>query len=396
MSSQNIIALDMDHVYLNLQIENESYTSAKDADLYKAFGEPIINNPSLFHTSLIKAEIPTSYVPLFNWSSYCSNPLSPVSEISISYTYRPIPANPPVATFTRFLTFPTLQFVPNGPNPIYHIDQLVAIVNTTFTLLYTDITTAYPALIPALGGPPVLVYNPPLQVFAVQYPTGFTSNVANPSWAGVEVYFNAVMYNFFDTMPYIEFVNNAPQLRFRMKIDEVFTLGSSNRVNRTGLGTIPAPEPPTTGLNYYSMIQETSSLTAIYSVSSIIFSSTLPLVPEYLTSATVSGGVVQLPILAEVPTSPGDTAQRILYNPTAEFRLRNLSSNDPITNINIQVYYKDKNGALSRLIIPPRETLNLKILFRKKTYGNSYLYALNSLSGEEKREVLNANFLQQR
>lgn len=398
--STNIISIDNSHLYLNLQAQNNDFTNGVVASIFKTFREPIINDPSLWCVSLVKAEIPMTYIPLFDFVNYCQRPLTsltnPQAELVITFTYLGV-------DYTSKLTYVS-GFAPPGTIleqrfPVYTIDQLILLCNNAFQSAFNLLPAPLQA---TLGLPPVFVYDPTLRLFGIQFPRGYTTNTLNPAYTGIETWMNDNLYNFFDTLPYRLYDDSNGSNGYKnnqLFVDEVFTINGSNIVNRTNFTFSNAPiTSPLNNLVYYSMLQEINSIANIYSIASIIFTSNLPTIPEYIntisaeTSLQGQEAIIQFPILSEVSPPPADTEQRLLYLPSSEFRLRDLSSKDPITNIQIQVFYQDKSGLIQPLRIPSRESFTCKLLFRKKTWQNSYLFYLNSLPENEKKRVINANF----
>jgi len=398
--SNNIISLDQDHIYLNLQVQNESFTNGTPASIFKTFREPIIDKPSLWYVSLIKAEVPMTYVPLFDFVTYCKRPLTspttPQSELVITFTYLGVDYTSKLTYVSGFA--PPVSIVQER-FPIYTIDQFILICNNAFQTAFSLLPAPLQA---TLGASPVVTYDPTIRLFGVQYPQGYTSNVSDPAYTGIQVWMNDNLYNIFDTLPYRQYDDSNGSNGYknnRLYVDVVLTGVGSNILNRTTTALVSnAPRvSPQNNLVWYAMIQEINSIANLYAIASIIFTSNLPTVPEYINSISTAGlssqdSIIQFPILSEVSPPPGDTDQRLIYIPQAEYRLRVMSSNEPISNIQLSVFYQDKSGLIQPLILPSRESLSIKILFRKKTYQSSYLYALNSLPEKEKKEVIKQNF----
>jgi hypothetical protein len=72
----------------------------------------------------------------------------------------------------------------------------------------------------------------------------------------------------------------------------------------------------------------------------------------------------------EVPLTKGDeTKPTIYYAPTAEYRLTDLQSNNPINNIQVSISWRDNYGTLHPFLLDAGCTSTLKILFRKKIFN---------------------------
>jgi hypothetical protein len=56
----------------------------------------------------------------------------------------------------------------------------------------------------------------------------------------------------------------------------------------------------------------------------------------------------------------------LLYNPSAEYRRISLTSNRPINNIDIQVFWRNKRGELKPFYVWSGGSASIKILFEKK------------------------------
>lgn len=62
------------------------------------------------------------------------------------------------------------------------------------------------------------------------------------------------------------------------------------------------------------------------------------------------------------------------YVPTSEYRLIDLTGTTPLNNIDIQVYWQDKFRTLYPLYINPLDSLDMKLLFRRKTVKGNISY----------------------
>jgi hypothetical protein len=120
-------------------------------------------------------------------------------------------------------------------------------------------------------------------------------------------------------------------------------------------------------------------------ISSIVFTSTLlPIKPEFTGQPIVLGDSntqssstqnAFQPIITDItlPLTNGSEDYRslILYVPTAEYRLSDLtSSHEPIQNIDIQVYWKNRlDNQLYPIQMTNLSSVSIKMLFRHKDVG---------------------------
>lgn len=79
-----------------------------------------------------------------------------------------------------------------------------------------------------------------------------------------------------------------------------------------------------------------------------------------------SGGVTKLGVITDINyefSSPN--IERISYSPD-QFRWIDLLSPDPLTKLDFQIFLQTKNGSLRPVYLTPGDSMNIKLLFRKK------------------------------
>lgn len=100
--------------------------------------------------------------------------------------------------------------------------------------------------------------------------------------------------------------------------------------------------------------------------------------PSYWSIASNIGSSASLqPILTDFQLSviSGTEARSYAqYVPTSEYRLIDMTGTTPLNNIDIQVYWQDKFRTLYPLYINPLDSLDVKILFRRKTVKGNISY----------------------
>lgn len=317
------------HTYLNLNLYNDSPTSYIKAELSQNFGEVLINDPSQYHVSVVRFQVPGTDIPLLSLQPYFVNyPASNNLVFEVTFTYG-----------TTIITRP-LVYVSSGPEfqvwdpSIYHYQQMLIWLNSCFSALTADMNAIHPALI---STPPVMSLNLLTDRFELQASAPFQSTLPTP----VKISMNSVLYNFF------------PGILFN---------------SYTALGvTLTIPASP------FKSEQTLKSLNVWSKVRKIILVSNLPTKNEYLNTITGSQSsgvnVVNFPILTdfnvELPSEVGRTSQ-IIYVPTAEYRRVDMVSQSPINNIQIQFYWTDISGKFYPLNLGPKDNCSLKLLFEKK------------------------------
>ena len=131
-----------------------------------------------------------------------------------------------------------------------------------------------------------------------------------------------------------------------------------------------------------ALTQETSTIAVWTPVESIVFtSSSLPIHPSLSsTPKVISAGEFSItgsgtPNLANVLTdfqiavSPANQYRpEISYAPQGEYRLIDMFSNRNLSRVDLQVYWRDKQGQLHPLLLYPGCSDSVKLLFRHKGF----------------------------
>jgi hypothetical protein len=88
--------------------------------------------------------------------------------------------------------------------------------------------------------------------------------------------------------------------------------------------------------------------------------------PISLINSTYS---LTVPVISDFQVGNGEYKPYVNYTAGGQYRLVDLYGHNPITQISIEVYYKDIFGNLKPLLIPSNSSSNIKIMFRKKSLG---------------------------
>jgi hypothetical protein len=151
-------------------------------------------------------------------------------------------------------------------------------------------------------------------------------------------------------------------------------------------GSNSAPLDPSIPTGLYKMLFETQALYRWQDLATIQFQSNLiPVRQEYTTGVNKSmstynagdagTGAPSVPILTDFIPIDTDTnliREDLTYYPTGEYRLTDLlDSSNGLNNLDLQIYWTDKQNRVYQYFIPPQQATTLKLLFIKK---DSYLH----------------------
>ena len=242
--------------------------------------------------------------------------------------------------------------------------------------------------------------------------SGSTSTDATqiPIPLNLQLAFNASLYSLFNSFPATETIinnekfyilnltNPAPTLRTQL----VNNISLYPRypfldpfINVSGLATLTYTA---SSMNYpyiqeYIVFpQELSTIDTWCPINAVVFTSnTLPIVINQF-SANTTLGTQPAPtaigndfalIITDLQTNQQGYKPNILYNPSAEYRRIDMTGNQGIRNIDINVFWRTKTGLLIPFVLGSGGCASLKILFEKKEKAQKQKAQFANLSIKE-------------
>ncbi len=145
-------------------------------------------------------------------------------------------------------------------------------------------------------------------------------------------------------------------------------IGTLNQV------TITVPySNPIISYNAIQSFQEYSTISAWSPIQAIVFTSnTLQVQPTNVsptvvinnnTATTPTNNSATANIITDLVTSSSQYSPSILYTPTAQYRMISLSGTSPLTNLDIQIYYRLRDGSLIPFVLSSGGSVSLKLGF---------------------------------
>jgi hypothetical protein len=144
-----------------------------------------------------------------------------------------------------------------------------------------------------------------------------------------------------------------------------------------GLNIYEDPYEATAGLEFYYVYeQEREALYLLNDIQSITFiSNKIPTTKEYIPNLQNSNVLTSRSILCNfIPDlSQGRNLSEYQYYPQGQPFLINMESSQPLSTIDVQIYFVTKNEIFYPLYLEPGEAINIKFAFYKKSiYNNAY------------------------
>jgi hypothetical protein len=389
---------------------------------------PFINCPEDYYLSIIRFSVDTGTLPVWIPSivPFSANPNTTIYNITLTYddgttnftsgaipmTFIPQDRTTGITPSPPSTTSNGLQNNDTGYYNVYSYQYIAYLVSETFktalaslvanviaggsTMPTYDIyapnqnATAPPAVTPVTLTSDDL---PPLFQWDTSSDTGsiFTipqydlNPAVNPGLSGnnpIKIYFNAPMFYLFQSFPATIFgySNVGGDENFQIEV-----------VNQGGLNTQlitppqydivnPAWTTPPLSIPYISTYQETSTIGALSPITAIVFTSnTMPITPNQVSTPLILFNNQQIGfqgnnadianIVTDLVSSTGAYRPSLVYEPQAQYRLITLNGNRPLFNLDLQIFYRLRNGSLVPFRLASGGSVTIKLAFLKKDGG---------------------------
>ena len=391
-----------DDIYYDITIKNLGNNESRDDIIPLVFDEqrtaPIVQRASDYRLSVVRFQLDTFSLPVFiaDILPNQGNVSLMTQTLTMVYRYGPNP------TDRRYITTDNLRWqpadetqpLPPAPNttpsgfqvitPYYYAfdyEHVIKIVNDGLAEALDDLkldALANPLLYPPDFQdlePPFFGWNQDTRTATLYSRTIFNTANTTPTLLNplIELYFGPTLYSMFNSLPITKKLlrdgNNEPVFSYpyyQIMID-----------NFNGYRTIQGLFNQQTE-RFIQTPQQYSTITEWSPVSSLMFtSSTLPVLNEQLSEPklTFNNNVVQLNrpgnsfanIITDFITDEDSYRGSLLYFPTAQYRYISLLTDQPISQVDLQVYYRLKqNGVLIPFTLPSGGSASLKLLFERR------------------------------
>lgn len=377
-----------DMIYYDIVSTNFQTTTTEEPFL--RFNEtrtnPIINNSGDYYLSIVRFSLDTYNLPNIiceiqpnqgdpDLSIYSLTleyddgvgGITPSSQVFLNWIPQNVNATvpiPPSATSNKFQENTPYYYC-------YQFQYFLSLINTAFaTAMASVIANTGGALSPLFGAEqPVMTWDTTSNSAILQAQEQYFDKSQT---AKVRIYFNPPLFALFNSFPSLNFGTGSN-----------VSLGRNHQMviaNFGGINTILLPTnvtPPAVQTVWTQMFQEFSTIDTWTPVASIVFTSnTIPIISNQLSAPLVfnngqsSTGIGNNANFAQIITDMATNQQvfkpNVLYSPTAEYRRIDMTGNTPLTNIDINVYWRDKLGQLIPFVLASGSSASIKFLFERK------------------------------
>lgn len=365
-----------DYIYYDLQVNNYKSSNTESPNLTFSESRSInfLSKPNDYHMSIVRFQLDTYSLPSFiaDIEPNQSDPNKMIETITLEWeTGGTVASGNPV----NLVWVPTNKNIqtpaaPNTTNNGVQINSTQYYYGNSFRhycdLVNTALKTATTALIAQVGGgtltnllPPFLKWNESTNC-AELYAQELFYNWSRTNH--VNIYFNRSLFARFNSMPAFRYGITSSLGRYY----KMYMMDD----NLTRTATINAQV-------YIKTSQEYSTISNWSPVSAIVFvSNTIGVYPnQTLNPITYNDGVeiksqitpAFYNIISDIATNEMVYKPNLIYTPSAEYRYITLLSDQPMNNLDISVYWRDKqSGLLYPFILLSGASASIKILFKKK------------------------------
>lgn len=373
-----IVEKNNDRIYYNIAIPgsntsttNSGFFNFVPANYVEQLNQSIIDNPSDYYMTIVRFTIPTQIIPIFIFEAqpFPNTTDKDLGIYSVTLEYN---GNFSPETFVRFITVDPTAEQPQPPTNVqnrfwtrtlyyyvYNYTDFLVMINTALSQAFTDLP------FPAPTTPPFFIYTPETQLISLIADKAFYDlSLVNP----VKIYFNYHLQRFVDGLPSIFYSTNDPLGR-----DTQFVIKDLKN-NTYLLPNIAAPPTYLITTQNYNTLSDWNSFKSLQITTNLI-----PIRNEYVPSSqninNVSGNVNLRGVITDFEPlldTGAESRTTIQYQQSGPYRLVNMTDINPLTKIDISVYWTDELLNTYLLYVPEGQVLTLKIAFIKKSTFEGY------------------------
>ena len=337
---------------------------------------PILDKCSDYYASIVRFSIPLNTIPLL---------ICPIIPLQGNPNLTPL-------VFGIFYNGSTFSlpviFMPSGPGPapaqnqftqvitpyyyIYYYEQFINMVNYILSVLW--ILSGLSVLFDNLNAP-YYYYDPITTLVNLVLPACFFKLTA-PAAAIPILFYSESSIRYFDAFP--TFFNGYNQPNGRDFDLNVASLTNVNNYAFHGSPGNPFDPTITNPPTYYQIPQDYPTIFYWSSIRSLLITTNnIPIKNEFIPTLSTSSSnnsnnsvASSFPIITDfIPnlTAPGESRAIAYYFPLSQYKLVDMTSDNPLQKIDLHFYWQDTSNNLYPLQISLFQEINVKLGFFKKS-----------------------------
>jgi len=350
----------MTDIYVNIDAINErdAAGTVESKIVFSSTG-PFLPNPSEYKGTILRLSIPIQEIPIFLFDGDEKG-----SDYVVTVDYGGLEVRQEVLFTTEWKGGPSSTPTTNQfYYGVYFYQHMIDMVNTAIYTAWTAVGSPYQS-------PPWFGFNPVTELFTLYYTNAYIGG-------GFRLFFNntlRILFASFNMDFYGYNIDKSTEFSFYRQYST--TAGP----NSIPAGIVLPSNVLSVGLTWYQ-IADYSTLASWNQFDKILLvCNNLPILNEFNNPINLnqssSSSDVTLPILTDFIIDVNATSRELRgilqYAPRAEFRWFDLVGTQPCSQFTVDIYALLKTSLnnyanLYKVLIPPGETIHLKLLFRKKS-----------------------------
>ena len=368
---------EVDHIYYNGTLFNSSFTNSIPAQISDVLNGAILQKGHDWYVSVVRIGVSGHSLPIANIANYLiSQPPDPrnapfITKFTVSLSY-----GGNVQT-NNVIFFPTTNDDRIKFN-IYTYQHWLNCINEAYKRCYTEWRLNYgDGIFNIVNHAPFLAYDPAQNLFSLYCESGYDSGNFQP----INVYMNRILFDYFDSFE----IFYLDRYTSPVGLDVQFNIRADTCNNLTpvpvGAPAVLSSWVVNAGQSIYQMTQQYPSAYTWNIVRSLVLTSSIGVQNE---SVPISGdgntsfSNSNLTILTDFESNlsqDNNSGSRgfLQYVPTAQYRYVDITNSSVLQSIQLGIYYVDFTGKLVQLILNPRYSMSVKLLFVRKSKVSSKL-----------------------
>lgn len=376
MTSPNLLYYDVlisNFQNVNISTNHAQYTESRQ--------QAFLLEPSNYNLSVVRWTADTSSLPIWRCEIQPNSDDPNLSIYSITLVYAGIPYQ----AYLSYIPQSKVTKTPPAPSTIggtqsnltlYYDVYSFQYVIYLFNLCFQEAFALLPSTIQGLTFAPTMIFNTDNKTVSLYCDQNYYDDT-NTLTQQIGIYFNVATAGLFSSFPYYVNKISDPYGRNYQIITNVFNLNN--------VSPFPPTSVPDDGVYQYNALviyQEYSTVSQWNPVTSmVITSSSLPVSPNpvsgivkatdingFATTLTGQQNNVVFPIITDFCADISSLGYKpyIYYVPSAEYRRIELLGSTPLSNIDISLFWRGRDGQLNAFILGSGNTVTIKLLFEKK------------------------------
>ena len=388
------------HIYYNITLTNNNLSTDSvppNVTFSETRNQPFLNCPEDYHMSVVRFSLETPTLPVLA----CIPKQPPYSgsdtvntlqyQIFLAKNYNPVTGLTSGIANANLIMIPSSVYTPvpvfpvdltDTGNPYWNCYSFQIFVDMVNTALSTAFDTLYGLTPPAGCIAPYLYWD----IGSNTAVLNVSQNLQLEANGALQIFFNGPLYSLFSSFPARFGPLRNVTGDFQRKLYQI-TINTGPDANISSQIITVGTPPISTTVNTYNILQEYSTAPLWTPIDSIVFTtSMIPVNPELaaapivynsnsvFTSIGTNASISNVLTDFIVPLTTGtEYKPSINYTPSGEYRLSALFGTNPVSSIQVSVYYKNRFGVLIPITLGTGCSSSIKIMFRRKDFSNIIL-----------------------